>query len=130
VALDQQRYLTRAFIIGFTFNLIANLIFMPRYSYQASAIIHTFSELALFIPFAIGLHRHLGRLNWWSIVGKPFLAAAAMGGGALLLLPLGRGWALLAAIVIYPLTLWKIKVLAEDEQKMLAPLLHRGSRES
>jgi O-antigen/teichoic acid export membrane protein len=29
VALDQQRYLTRAFIIGFTFNLIANLIFMP-----------------------------------------------------------------------------------------------------
>lgn len=130
VALDQQRYLTRAFIIGFTFNLIANLIFMPRYSYQASAIIHTFSELALFIPFAIGLHRQLGRLNWWSIVGKPLLAATAMGGLALLLLPLGRGWALLAAIVIYPLALWKMKLLAENEQEMLAPLLRRGPQGS
>jgi hypothetical protein len=68
-------------------------------------------------------------LNWWSIVGKPLLAAAAMGGLALLLLPLGRGWALLAAIVIYPLALWKMKLLAENEQEMLAPYCVVGRKD-
>ncbi len=31
IALDQQRYLTRAFFIGVTFNVVANLLLMPRY---------------------------------------------------------------------------------------------------
>ena len=127
VALDQQHYLTRAFIIGFLFNLITNLLFMPTYSYRASAIIHIFSELALLIPFAIGLHRHLGKLNWWSMVGKPVIAAATAGTIAVILLPLGRGWALLGALLVYPLALWKINILSPEEQTMLAPLLPRHS---
>ncbi len=52
-----------------------------------------------------------------------------MGGLALLLLPLGRGWALLAAIVIYPLALWKMKLLAENEQEMLAPYCVVGRKD-
>ena len=126
IALDQQRYLTRAFLIGFSFNLIANLLFIPRYGYRASAVIHIFSELALLIPFAIGMRRQLGHIGWWGIVGKPLVAAAAMGSAAWLLLPLGRGWALLGALLVYPLVAWRVGLLAPEERAMLTPLLKRA----
>jgi O-antigen/teichoic acid export membrane protein len=125
IALDQQRYLTRAFMIGLGFTLIANLIFMPLYGYQASAIIHIFAELALLIPFMIGVRRHLPQVGWRQVLGKPMLATAIMGIVALMLLPLGRGAALAGAIVVYPLAVWRLKVLAPEERESLAPIFRR-----
>ncbi|MBN2389580.1 MAG: oligosaccharide flippase family protein [Anaerolineae bacterium] len=125
IALDQQHYLTRAFLIGLSFTLIANLIFMPLYGYQASAIIHIFAELALLIPFLIGVRRQLPQMGWGQILNKPLLATAMMGGAALLLLPLGRGVALAGALVVYPLAVWRLKVLAPEERDSLTPLFRR-----
>ena len=51
VALDRQRTLTFAFTVGVAFNVIANLIFLPLYSYRAAAVTTIFSELALMIAF-------------------------------------------------------------------------------
>jgi len=125
IALDQQRYLTRAFMIGVGFTLVANLIFMPLYGYQASAIIHLFAELALLIPFVIGVQRYLPQVGWRQVLGKPILATVIMGGVALLLLPLGRWAALSGAIVAYPLAVWRLKVLTPEERALLAPVFRR-----
>lgn len=125
IALDQQRYLTRAFMIGFGFTLIANLIFMPLYGYQASAIIHIFAELALLIPFLIGVRRHLPQVGWRQALGKPMLATGIMGVAAIILFPLGRWVALIGAIIVYPLAVWRLKVLTPEEQESLAPIFRR-----
>jgi O-antigen/teichoic acid export membrane protein len=123
IALDQQRYLTRAFVIGLSFNLIGNLLFMPRYGYQASAMLTVASELALLIPFIIGLRGQVGPLGWWNIVGKPVLGALAMGAVTLVSLPLGRWVALVGAVVVYPLVIWRLGLLTSEEQMVLRPLL-------
>ncbi|MBN1260470.1 MAG: oligosaccharide flippase family protein [Anaerolineae bacterium] len=125
IALDQQRYLTRAFLIGFAINFIANLILIPRFGYQASAVIHTFSELALLIPFAIGLQRQLGKLYWGRFLSKPVIAGGAMGAVILLLLPVHRGLALLAGLLVYPLVAWRLRLFTSEEQSLLAPLLRK-----
>ncbi|MEJ5310735.1 MAG: oligosaccharide flippase family protein [Anaerolineae bacterium] len=125
IALDQQRYLTRAFIIGFSFTLIANLIFMPLYGYQASAIIHLFAELALLIPFLIGVRRHLPQVGWRQVLGKPMLATGLMGVAALILLPLGRWVALAGAVIVYPLAVWRLRILTSEERESLAPVFRR-----
>jgi len=122
IALDQQRYLSRAFIIGLAFNLVGNLLLMPRYGYPASAVLTILSELALLIPFAIGLQCQVGPLSWGQIVGKPLLAALVMGAVTLILLPFGRVIALLGALLAYPLAIWRLKLLTLEEQDMLAPL--------
>ena len=126
IALDQQRFLTRAFTFGFAFSLIANLIFIPRYGYQASAVIHLFAELALLIPFTVGVHRQVGALRWDEMAGKPLLATVATGA---LILPLylwmGRGWAIGAALVAYPVIAWRMGVLSQEERATLAPLFRR-----
>jgi O-antigen/teichoic acid export membrane protein len=125
IALDQQRYLTRAYLIGFGFSLISNLLLMPRFGYRASAILHIFAELALLIPFVIGLRKYLGKINWKSILGKPLLSAGIASLVAVLLLPINRWLALIGASLTYPLAVWKLNVLSPEERTMLAPLLKR-----
>ncbi len=80
IAVHQQRHLTRAFVIGMLFNLIANLIFIPLYGYRAAAIITVFSEWALLIPFYLLVRKNLCTVPWFDVVWRPTLAAAVMGG--------------------------------------------------
>jgi O-antigen/teichoic acid export membrane protein len=80
IAIDQQRFLTKAFIIGVTFNVVANLILIPRYGYQAAAVTTVFSEWALLIPFYYSIRKNLCHVPWLSIAWRPTLAAAVMGG--------------------------------------------------
>ncbi|MGD8598962.1 MAG: oligosaccharide flippase family protein, partial [Anaerolineae bacterium] len=79
IAIDQQRFLTKAFLVGVTFNIVANLAVIPAFSYQGAAVVTILSELALLIPFYYAIRKHLGPLPWLSIVWQPAIAAAAMG---------------------------------------------------
>ena len=78
IAVNQQRYLTRAFIAGALFNVVANLIFIPLYSYRAAALITILSELVLLVPFYIGVRRHVGKVNWAGVLWRPLLAGLVM----------------------------------------------------
>jgi O-antigen/teichoic acid export membrane protein len=78
IALDQQRFLTRAFVIGVLFNLGANLIFIPRYGYRAAALILIPSELALLLPFLYRVRKSVGSIPWADILWRPLVAAAVM----------------------------------------------------
>ncbi len=80
IAIGQQRALTRAFIIGLTFNVVANLIFLPIYGYAAAAVITILSEIVEGLPFYITLRRTLAPIRWFSILWRPALSAAAMFG--------------------------------------------------
>ncbi len=79
IAINQQRSLTRAFIIGVLFNLITNLIFIPMYGYRAAAITTIFSEWALLIPFYLLVRKNLCTVPWFDVVWRPTVAAAIMG---------------------------------------------------
>ena len=129
IALDRQRYLTRAYLLGFAFSLGANLVFMPRYGYRASALIHIFAELILCIPFLIGLRQKMGALNWRGIIGKPLIALGGMVLIALPLLLLGRWWAILGALPTYLLISWRIHILSAAEEELLMTLLRRPESE-
>jgi len=79
IAIDQQRFLTKAFIIGVVFNVSVNLILIPRYGYRAAAITTICSEWALLIPFYFAVRRHLCHVPWVSVTWRPVLASAVMG---------------------------------------------------
>lgn len=79
IAINQQRHLTRAFIIGVLFNLTTNLIFIPIYGYRAAAVTTIFSEWALLIPFYLLVRKNLCTVPWFDVVWRPVVAAAVMG---------------------------------------------------
>jgi O-antigen/teichoic acid export membrane protein len=76
IAVNQQRFLTRAFVIGVVFTTAANLALVPRYGYIAAAAILIPAELSLFIPFSWAVRRHVTPMPWFSLMWRPLVAAA------------------------------------------------------
>jgi O-antigen/teichoic acid export membrane protein len=126
IALNQQRFLTKAFAIGLAFTFVANRVFIPIYSYQASALIHLFSELALFLPFYYCLRKHLAPVPWVRLLWRPALAAALMGGLMVLL----RDVSLLLTVplggLIYLLALILLRTFSQEEVALFKSLLSFG----
>jgi O-antigen/teichoic acid export membrane protein len=79
IAIDQQRFLTRAFVIGAAFNVISNLVLIPRYGFAAAAAITALSEVALFVPFQYSVRKNLTTLPWLDLFWRPTAAAVVMG---------------------------------------------------
>lgn len=127
IALDRQRYLTRAYVLGFAFSALSNLWLMPRWGAAGSAALHVCAEAVLLIPFALGIRRYMGGIEWWSMLGKPLLAAVLAAVGAVVLLPVGRGVAVLAILLLYPIAVWILGVLSPEERALLAPLVRRNA---
>jgi O-antigen/teichoic acid export membrane protein len=115
IAVDQQRFLTRAFVVGLTFNLVANLWFIPLYDYRAAAIITIFSELVLLAAFYVGIRRHLAPVPWWTLLWRPGMAGVGMVGAGLALWPVNGLLALLASWGVYALGLVLLGAFSSDE---------------
>jgi O-antigen/teichoic acid export membrane protein len=89
IAVHQQRYLTRAFLLGVLCNIVGNILVIPSFGYVGAAIVTILSEFALFFPFYACVRRTIGPVAWGSIYGPPVLSAALMGGAAYALIYAG-----------------------------------------
>jgi len=123
IAINQQRFLTRAFLIGVVFNIIANLIFIPSYGYQAAAVITILSEIALFLPFYYGVRKHLTTIPWLSLAWRPTLSALFM--GAFLWWFRGLNFLLLvpSSLFVYLTTLVALGTFEREEIAILRELI-------
>jgi O-antigen/teichoic acid export membrane protein len=140
IALDRQRAITRAFVIGAIFNFTTNLVAIPlsyhvlgdaAWGLYAAAVITILSEWVLYLVFrpllrAEGIEPRLGALAW-----RPALAALAMGAvmlGVKLIIPTWPGSvsAALLAPVAYGLTLWAVGGLGADEVALARKILGKG----
>jgi O-antigen/teichoic acid export membrane protein len=123
IALHRQRYVLIASGARVCFTVAANLLFVARFGYVASAWIIVAGELLLLALFIVDLRRHLGGLPWGRILGRPLLAGVAMGGLAYLLHPVSPVLALVAGLLAYAILLLVLRVLTSEEWALLAPLL-------
>ncbi|MDQ7036510.1 MAG: polysaccharide biosynthesis C-terminal domain-containing protein [Anaerolineae bacterium] len=131
IALDLQRYITRAFVVAVLFNIITNIIFVPIYGFQAAAITTIFSELVLLIPFFWLMNRGTQQnINWLDLMWRPVVATIVMGIVVLLLLQINMILALIVASVIYLVVFFALKPLNEHELAILRPMLPAKARES
>lgn len=70
IAIDRQRQITWAFIVAVSFNIIANLLLLPRYSFYAAALTTIASEFLLFIGFLWLLRDLLHQVNWLQLLWR------------------------------------------------------------
>ena len=124
IAANQQHALTRAFVIGLGFNVIANLILIPHFSYQAAALVTIASEFIEGFAFYLFVRRHIAKVNWLSVLGRPALAAGVM---ALVIYPFAALGLTLPGVVIgiavYLIMLLLTRALDSNERALLNPLI-------
>ena len=128
IALDRQRYVVQASAARVVFTVAANVIFVPRFGYVASAWIIIGGELILTVLFANDLRRHLAAVSWGKIVGRPAAAGLAMGAVAWVLAPRSRPLALASSIAVYVVSLVLLRALTAEERASLSSLLPRPLR--
>jgi O-antigen/teichoic acid export membrane protein len=139
IAVDRQRAITRAFLVGAAFNFTANVALIgwaslglgrPELGLYAAAVVTILSELVLYLVFrpllrAEGLDAPLAALSW-----RPAVAALAMGAAMLAakLLAPGLPGALLAALlapVAYAGALWAAGGIGAEERALALRIIGR-----
>jgi O-antigen/teichoic acid export membrane protein len=133
IALDQQRFLTKAFVIGVLFNVIANLVAIPPLSYIGASVVTILSEIALLVPFYIGVRRNLASIPFISIAWRPAVASSAMGIALWWTAErIGLPMAIPLSGLLYMGLLIALGALGEDERELLRKLVplrfHRAMR--
>ncbi|MBU2220259.1 polysaccharide biosynthesis C-terminal domain-containing protein, partial [Patescibacteria group bacterium] len=78
IALGRQKSLLGISAVGAIFNVVANLIFIPRYSYYAAATTTVLTEALVVILMAIMVYRFFRWLPSFKIILKGLLATAGM----------------------------------------------------
>lgn len=134
IAINQQRSITRAFVVGALFNLAVNLVTIPAFGIYAAGVVTILSEIVLLTIFLPLLRRAelmppLLTLSW-----RPLIASLAMGAAMLTVGLLGWGqpgatdapwqWgrALVMAVVAVPAygcALWLLGAFGPEERALV-----------
>lgn len=123
IALGQERLQTRAFLIGVGFNLLGNLLLIPRYSYAAAGVITILSEIVLLAIFNYYLVQRMPGVGWFRLLARPLLVTLLMGMAGFLGAQLHLWAGVILALAVYPLGLWGLRVFGEEERKIAAAIL-------
>jgi O-antigen/teichoic acid export membrane protein len=141
IAVNQQRAITRAFVIGAVFNLAANLLavpwfsrylLMPSWSLYAAGAITLLSEIVLFLVFLPILRREQLAPPLFSLSWRPAVAAILMGAAMLAIRsfdPQAVWLALAAAVVappVYLAALWLLGAIGVEERALVRRVLGRA----
>jgi O-antigen/teichoic acid export membrane protein len=128
IALNQQRYLTRCFVVGVVFSAGSNLLLIPVFGYRAAGVLHLFSELTLLVAFYLGLRRHMCPVPWVHLLWRPALAGAIMGGTALMLYGVHPLLAAFAALIVYAVALVTVGTFRDPDMRLVTQFLPARER--
>jgi O-antigen/teichoic acid export membrane protein len=123
ISLDQQRGLTRAFAISLLFNIVLNLLLLPRFGFAAAAAITIASELFEGVLFYIYLRRSLGPVPWLAVFWRLWAAAGLMALVTFMLWPVLPVAALAAGLAVYGICIGILRPFDAGERAILAGIL-------
>lgn len=141
IAVNRQRAITRAFVIGAVFNLLANLIavpwfsrylLLPNWSLYAAGVITLLSEVVLFLVFLPILRREQLAPPLLALAWRPAIAALLMGAAMLAIrsfdpqMPLLALLAVVVALPVYLVALWLLGTFGVEERALLRRVLGRA----
>lgn len=129
IAAGLQSKLTRAFAIGLAFNVVANLILIPRYSYVAAALVTILSELVEGFAFYYFLEKSLGSVYWIRMLWRLFASAGAMAAAIWALWPVSGVLAIGVGLVVYGAGVRGLKAFGPEERAVFARLRSERSNQ-
>jgi len=115
VVLEKQKDFIRIFAIGAVFNIVSNLIFIPKYSYYATSFNTVLTELLVIYLMAMVIIKNLHYLPSFKMLYKFILAAAVMGvvvyslSNQFLIIPV------IAGAIVYVICLYLLHAISEED---------------
>jgi O-antigen/teichoic acid export membrane protein len=125
VSLGLERRLTIGFVVGVLFNMVGNILLIPRFGYVAAALTTVASEMVLLLLFNVYLRQRLEPIGWVNLLWRPVAAAGLMAGGMWLGMQIHVALGVVAGLALYGVGLWLLRVFGAEERGVLAQVLPR-----
>ncbi len=133
---SQRRQSVGARAVGVTacFNLLANLILIPQFSYFGAAATTAVSEALCFTLLFVGFSRSVPKINLFGVARAPLIAGGIAAAAMLLLSPLNPGGAPglalmgLFAMAAYVLALIALGALSRQDAELVQEVLPAALR--
>ena len=124
IAAGRQRALTVAFVAALVFNLVANVLLIPRYGYVGAAWVTVLSELVLLIPFQLLALRIAPDVSLLREAGRPLVATLLMAPVVWWLRDAVHPLVAAAAgMLLYPTALWSLGGIDPQQTRLLGSLM-------
>jgi O-antigen/teichoic acid export membrane protein len=126
-ASNRQLVTTKIFIIGVIFNIVLNLLVIPKYSYVGAGVVTVLTDaLVLFLFIAIIRNEFsISRSTKINLI-KIIMASVIMGIFLNFFIYLNLFLIILLGILIYTISLILLKVVDEDEILMIKSLFNKS----
>ena len=126
IALGLEGMQPRAFTVAVAFNIIANLIFIPRFSFVAAGVTTVLSEVVLMVMFAYYLKRKMPGVKWGHLLAKPLALTAVV----VLIMALISQFThpligVTVGFVVYGAGLIFLRIIGAEERTVLRAILPR-----
>src|SRR5579859_8205349 len=126
IAAGRQRLLTAAFVAALLFNVVANLVLIPRFGYVGAAWVTVFSELVLLVPFARAAAKVAPGVSLLAEARTPLLATLLMAPVVWWLRDAVHPLAAIAAgAIVYPVALCSLGGVDAHQIRLLRQLIAR-----
>lgn len=119
VALNKQKIGAWIFFAGMVFNIVANLIFIPKYSYLGAAWTTVFTELLVTVLMLILIWKTISYFPSFKIIFKALFAGITMGAVIYYFQTLNLLFLVLLGIIVYLCVLYAVKGIKKQELLML-----------
>jgi O-antigen/teichoic acid export membrane protein len=124
IASGRQRLLTGAFFAALVFNLVANFLLIPRFSYVGAAWVTVASEVVLLVPFRWAAARVAPGVSLLDEARTPLLATLLMAPVMWWLRDALHPLAAIAAgAIVYPFALWALGGIDAHQIRILRQLV-------
>jgi O-antigen/teichoic acid export membrane protein len=114
IAASRQRLLTAAFLAALVFNVVANFVLIPRFSYVGAAWVTVLSEVVLLVPFRWAAAQVAPGVSLVREARTPVLATLLMAPVVWWLGPVGA--------LVYPVALWALGGIDAQQMRLLRQL--------
>ncbi len=126
IALDRPRTITVSFAAAAVFNLIFNLVCVPRFGIQAAAVATVLSEIVLFWPLWKVLRTQIDAVPLWRLAWRPGLAASGMALGMMLAAQLHVALSMALGPLIFWGLLLAVGAVQEEDRRLARRVLRRA----
>ena len=120
---NQERRVGRSILVSTTFNVLFNLLLVPRFGFRAAAFMTVVTEAILVLQHLWTLRDLVPRFNWAAVLLRPLAAAALMAAVVLATRPyLSIFMSIGLGAAAYAVVGFALGLFGKDEQRFLRSL--------
>ena len=119
ISIDKQNLILKTTGVAMIFNVMLNIILIPKYSYVAASVVTVLTELIGSIICIYYLSRYITPINFKKILIKPILATLIMSAILLLKPNLPLIVLVISGVLIYTILLILFKAFTPDDYDLL-----------